>query len=535
MDATRLVESETLQLTAVLAATLVIAALHWTNDGLWFQGDAPRHAVTGLLFRDLLVTWPADPLAYALGYFARYPALVLGAYPPVFHLIEGLVFAVAGPSPYAAKALVLASAAALGGYTAWWGRRFIAPVAGWAGACVVLTPALVELGNAVLLNVPAAALGMAALYHAQAWLDTESRSARWRFVLFGAAATATYLPGAIVLPMAATWIVLSGSATRLRSVVVPAIVLGVAVAATAIALPDHFARQGPGIARLVDPEGWRYYANAVPHAVGAVWFALGTLGLVVGLAAPGLRVVAGRVAIALAAGLVCLVLLPAQDLRYATMAAPLFVLAGFTGIVGALRMARAASAVLVPAVVAVVLALSIRGAATTPLMHVEGIDAVAAFLREIGPGDSVLYSGVYDGVFTFYVRALDPSFERRVVLANRLLAEQRQEENFEWTETLKVRSAADVVARVRGDCGCQFLAIERGGAWITAADRLLSDAAAGADFTRLRSFPVRAGAVTSIDVYRVGGRVSPPPPMDLSFPSYTARVFRGVVPVPTRR
>ena len=37
-----------LQLAGVGVALLVVASWHWANDGLWFQGDAPRHAVTGL-------------------------------------------------------------------------------------------------------------------------------------------------------------------------------------------------------------------------------------------------------------------------------------------------------------------------------------------------------------------------------------------------------------------------------------------------------------------------------------------------------
>lgn len=536
MSPTRLVDSAWLQGLGVVCATLAIALLHWDNDGLWFQGDAPRHAVTGLLFRDLLATWPAQPLDFALGYFARYPALVLGAYPPLFHLVEGAGFLVFGTSPYVAKALVLVGTVALGGFTAAWGRRSIAPLAGWAGPCVVLTPIVVELSNAVLLNVPSAALGVAALYYGQIWLENPRTSARWRLAGFGAAATATYLPGAIVLPMAGAWVVMSGAFARLRAIWLPALLLVAAVAATAVVLPDHFARQGPGLSRLFDGDGWTYYGTVVPRRIGRAWSLLALAGLVLGVATPRLRTATIRLAVALGVGLVCLVVLPARDLRYGTIGAPLVVLLAFVALVRLVELLRprwqatAASLCLVG-----LLALGWRGAAATPLTHIEGIDGVAAYLRDHGPTDSVLYSGVYDGVFTFYVRHFDPRFERRVVLANRFLAELRQGADFEWRETLKVSAAADVAPRLRAECGCRFVAIERGGDWITAADRLLADAVTGPDFTLVRSFPVRAGAVSRVDVYRVTGEVAPAPVMDLSFPSFSARVFRAVAPVATRR
>ena len=44
------IESARLQAIAVIAATILIGTWHWQNDGLWFQGDAPRHAATGFFF-----------------------------------------------------------------------------------------------------------------------------------------------------------------------------------------------------------------------------------------------------------------------------------------------------------------------------------------------------------------------------------------------------------------------------------------------------------------------------------------------------
>ena len=50
------------QSVGVLFALLIVAALNRQSDGLWFQGDAPRHAANGLFWWDLLTALPRDPI-----------------------------------------------------------------------------------------------------------------------------------------------------------------------------------------------------------------------------------------------------------------------------------------------------------------------------------------------------------------------------------------------------------------------------------------------------------------------------------------
>ena len=95
-----------LQIAAVVVATLLSGILHRTNDGLWLQGDAPRHAATGLFVLDLLRESPSSPLDFALSYYARYPIIVPMVYPPLFYALEAVAFEVMTPSAYVAKGLV---------------------------------------------------------------------------------------------------------------------------------------------------------------------------------------------------------------------------------------------------------------------------------------------------------------------------------------------------------------------------------------------------------------------------------------------
>ena len=115
-----------------------LCGLQIDNDGLWCQPDSSRHALNGLFWKDFLQTLPASPQAYALSYFARYPAINPVSYPPFFYLLEGALFATFGPSPFIAKGTVLSFTLLGALYTMAWLRRFVAEEAGfWRGRTAV--------------------------------------------------------------------------------------------------------------------------------------------------------------------------------------------------------------------------------------------------------------------------------------------------------------------------------------------------------------------------------------------------------------
>src|SRR5215471_3483680 len=99
-------KSLTWQVAGLLLVCGYVFWLHWDNDGLWFQGDSPRHAANGLFWWDFLTSLPVNPKEFALSYYARYPVIHPTTYPPLFYIVEGLSFFLFGASPYVAKALV---------------------------------------------------------------------------------------------------------------------------------------------------------------------------------------------------------------------------------------------------------------------------------------------------------------------------------------------------------------------------------------------------------------------------------------------
>ena len=64
-----------LQLVALLGCWLTCVWFHWGNDGIWFQGDSPRHALNAVFFLDLAKEGIWNPIEYAHRYYARYPAI----------------------------------------------------------------------------------------------------------------------------------------------------------------------------------------------------------------------------------------------------------------------------------------------------------------------------------------------------------------------------------------------------------------------------------------------------------------------------
>jgi hypothetical protein len=525
-----------MQCAGIALAIALGVTLHWANDGLWFQGDSPRHALTGLFVWDLLTEAPTSPIEYAASYYARYPAIVAGAYPPLLYLLEAPVFRVFGPSPYAAKALVWAFAALTAIYVMLWGRHFVARWAGWAGTLVLFVPGFVRYSNGVLLNVPGTALGVAALYHLQRWLDERRPADRALFAGFAVATVSMYIPAGIVFLIAAAWGLMSARRPRGWLLWLPTAVMLAALVVIAVAIPAYMARQAPSVERFLSVAPWAYYARRLPGLLGLVWPWLGIAGLVIALLRPTYRAQAIRLSTAAVTTIAALATLTAADPRYALILAPVCVLAACLGITALIDRAGQWRHVICASALMALLGVATTDALRTRVPRVSGVEEAARYLAVHGASDAVLYSGIYDGVFTFYVRALDHEFHRRVVLSNKLLYRYEMGRNFTWVETPFVTSSAQVVALIASQSGCNWIAVEAlPEARLTASERLLRDALRSPEFEHVKTFQIQSPVVSRIDLYRLRGPVTPVNTVDLSFPSFSGRIFRGVVPVERSR
>jgi hypothetical protein len=532
-----LLRSRVCQALAVALTLLLIAALHAQNDGLWFQGDAPRHGANGLFWWDLLSAMPTDPMTFTVRYYARYPVIAPATYPPLFYVLEGFVFSVLGPSPHAAKLLVLSFAGIAGLYTMAWARRWIGPGAGWAGAFLAFIPGVVVWSNAVMLNMPATALGIACLYHFRRWFEAPDKKHLVHTLVSFTALLLTYYQGASVVCVGLAWIVFLRRHSQLRSLRLPYVVIAGAIAIVPLALAVYFApvqmaRHLPSVASLGRAGTWTYYWKILPEMVGPVALALGMISVAYGLLVPRWRTEVGYLVTWIGALLAGFTLLPAKDPRYILLVAPAFVLAVAIGVASVVRHLPAIRPEWRAAMLAASLALGFWSATRVHMPRVSGFREVAEYLRQHGPTDAVLYDGDYDGLFGFFARAFDPQFSRRIVRADKLLYEYGPTTTFRRVETPRVSNDDDVLKAVRSQCGCRWIVVEMGPASaLRVSQRLLREAMTRSEFELAGSFPITGARVNRVDVYKVLGPVASVISVDLAFPAFSNRTFHGVVPI----
>ena len=531
-----LLSSRTLQVAAIAISFAWIAFAHRQADGLWFQGDAPRHAANGFLIWDAIRMHPRDPLAFALSYYARYPVIMPVAYPPLFYVFEGLVFAVFGPSPQNAKLLVGAFGVVGGIYTMAFARRWIAPAAGWAGAFLAFLPAIVLWSNTIMLNVPAMALGLAALFHFGRWLDEARPVELLLAAVFAVAAVLTYYLALWVVPVCVAWTMLrrktAPSRRRLFWMSVAVLAALVPLAVSLLWMPTHTVRQLPTVSLLTRSTTWTYYWAAFPALLGVPVLVVGLFGAAAGLIAQRRAVVALRVVTWIVLVVVMFSILPAKDPRYILVIAPAFVLAAALGLSTLVDRIRWID----PRWLAAPLAVGFVGgawyAAQVRVPQISGFRDAAVYLAREGPTDAVLYDGAHEGVFGFFMRALDPAFQRRMVRSDKLLFQYGPGTTFEWVRSSTVTSTDDVMRALRTQAGCRWVAIEVGpNPPSTPERRLLREVVRRPDFSLVRSFPIAGAGERRIDLYRLSGDVPTVTAVDLSFPSYSTRTFSGVAPI----
>lgn len=525
------------QLALLVAVWAVLCALHWDNDGLWFQGDAPRHALNGLFWYDYLKSMSLDPKGYALSYYARYPAIHPTAYPPVFYVLEGALLGLVKPSPFLAKGLVLGFALLAGLYTTVWLRRWFMPAAGWAGPLLLLLPGIVCWSHAVMLNVPALGLGLAALYHGRRWLEEPEPGPRSHLIAAAALcvlATLTYTTAAVVVFILIAWMLVL---RRWRRLLQPSTLLVGLVSALAVLpwayvvlkyAPSHVEWVKPKMSRLGNSSAWLYYLEKMPELASPPILVLAAVGAVAGLASRRWRGEAILLTLWVAVCYGFFSQIAAKEIRYLLLICPALLCLAVLGVVqvGGRLLSRPVVATALTSCFVAQGWLAMR----VPVPGVEGFQQVVNYVEQVAPDEPVFYDGYHHGVFVFYLRAGDPDCRRRVVLGSKLLYATAVGSRHHYQEF--VFSSADVVETLSARSGCRWLVIENGDpADDLPAQRRLRDALHGPEFELVRRFPVRARKVSHIDVYRLLASVESPAEIEMPFPALGKQVRYTVRPI----
>jgi hypothetical protein len=324
------------------------------------------------------------------------------------------------------------------------------------------------------------------------------------------------------------------SSVRKRRLIWAATIGGLVLVPIGIAAylaPVQLARHVPSGSSLLRLRTWLFYWKALPEMLSPVMMGAAAIGLVVAARTVTFRGEAAFLALWIAALILSFTPLPARDPRYILLVAPAIVLAAAAGVAGLLE-TRVPPPGTQVASLAVMLVAAAWSSTRTDVPIVDGFRDAAVYIHQHAGADPVLYDGRHDGLLMFYARAMDPHFQSRFVVAQKLLYEFGPATTFRPIETPKVTSPSDIVEAIRTRCGCPWIAVEIGPAAMRiGTQRLLRATLVGDAFVLERSFPIRAEGVDRLDLYRARFHVAPVDTVDLSFRAFTTRTFEHVRPI----
>jgi len=416
-------------LLAVLVGLLYLGA---PSGNTFSWSDAPRHALNGVFVKDLVAAAPFhDPAGYAYSYYAKYPALTILFYPPLFYFISAPFYALFGVSEHTALLVIGLHYLAFA-----WGslRLFRFWLGQWqalaATVMLVAAPEIAFWGRQVMLEIPSLAFSVwSAVVFTRYRREGRPSLLYWALVLL-VLAMYTKITAAFMAVVYLALLVSERRGALLRdrhawgaailSLVglVPLIVLtlkfGQANVQSATGIADSLASRST-------LAGWTWYLERLPEQLGWPLVIAAAVGLVVLLArrrmdgfAKGDLLFWG---LWFLFGYLFFSAIDLKEARHSLFILPPVVLAavlGFSRLLPA-RAALPASAVLA----ALVLGQTVF---MRPVHYVGGYaEAADIVARKAARGTAVLFSGYRDGSFVFNMRAREDRSDLSVVRADKIL------------------------------------------------------------------------------------------------------------------
>jgi len=181
--------------------------------------DEPAHFVTGVFVHDWIAAGLSDWRRFGDRFYAHYPKVALGHWPPGFYLVQGAWYAITGISRTSALALMAFLSILLALLTALLARRLAGGWLALPAAIVLVSNGLIQWYTAsVMTEIPMALLTLAATAQYAAYLrrDHEVRSSLL-FGLFASAALLTKGSGFLLAGVPPVAILLTRDWPRIRT------------------------------------------------------------------------------------------------------------------------------------------------------------------------------------------------------------------------------------------------------------------------------------------------------------------------------
>jgi len=386
-----------------------------------------------------------------------------------------------------------------------------------------------------MLNLPAAAVSLAALYHARRWIEASAELEAKRHLYLTAAlsglAILTYFLAAILIFVILAWILLLQRWVLLRQRRTIVVALAAAVPLLPFIYvsfewaPTYVSFVADGFEAGFAAADWSFYLKALPQLAGPYLPALSALGLVIGIVCRRWRRECLLLLIFLLIYYMILSLITARDSRYGLLfCVPIVCFCAmaiqfFAEMLSKwLRYRERLSITAVLVIVLIVFGAQARIAATTRVPRVQGFRDAVTFIERVAPDEPVFYDGYYHNVFTFYVQAGDPEYKRGVILGSKLLYASAINPMGDRYESY-VNSPTQVVQALQTRSGCRWLAIEISEqSKLIPAANMLRDTLRGPQFEFVRFFPVSGRGLDGIEIYRSKINPRPRDELDIPFP-----------------
>ena len=404
------------------------------TGGAFSWPDSPRHALNGAFVLDLIKTAPLnDPLGYAQNYYAQYPALTIGFYPPLFSFQLAMFYAVLGVSQQTAVIALFVSYCLLV-----WGTFFLARL--WlsdalAFGIAVLFAFLPEVsywGRQVMLEIPAYAFLVWSVYFFVRHIREERIGFLYLSVFLLILAMYTKLSVAFVaVPYLISLLHARGASlfrNRHSYVIAALSIVGIApLVFLTLKLGQANIQSAAGIAdssvSRLSLAGWTWYAEKLPSQLGWPAFVAVVVAIAIAMAKREWRDQLRRDHFLwiswFVVGYIFFASIDLKETRHS-----LFLLLPLVMILGlACSQLSRQRAWLGEMIIAVIALATLFTTVTARHVHfVDGYRDVVRFVSEVAPPNSnVLFSGYRDGSFIFEMRADADRPDMSVIRADKLL------------------------------------------------------------------------------------------------------------------
>lgn len=417
----------------VLLLAVALLFLQAPAGGAFYWSDAPRHALNGVFVKDLLVAAPfKDPAGYAYAYYARYPALTVLFYPPLFYFLSAPLYLLLGVSHQTALLSVFLHYVAFGLGCYRLGLFWLRPAMALLFALILVTaPEIAFWGRQVMLEIPAFAFLVWSAVALMAYRRTARPPMLYLAVFLLVLAIYTKISTAFLAPVFALVLLRDQGRDALKNrhiyiVTLMAIVGLLPLLALTLKFGQANVQSVSGIADAVVSRtslaGWVWYARQIPSQIG--WTA--TVAALVGAAALALpryrRTVGASPADLLFWGLwfaIGYLFFSSIDLKEARHSVFILVPVIFVAML-ALDRLRPATGLLAAGVL--VAATATHTLLLRPVYYVQGYAQAVDFVARKAPRDSVvLFSGYRDGAFIFNMRTREDRRDLSVLRADKML------------------------------------------------------------------------------------------------------------------